>query len=74
MQQVKSKVDQDNLELKITEWKEHNANDKFFFRKYTNPSAQTNGNNDNDEVLLSGSDRLLFVHQAEWQQDLLVKY
>ena len=54
-----SKLDQENLELKIKEWS-RSKNSKHHFRPFNNnaESEQT----------------LLWVHQESWQQDLLAKY
>ena len=54
-----SKLDQENLELKIKEWS-RSKNSKHSFRPFNNnaESEQT----------------LLWVHQESWQQDLLAKY
>ncbi|XP_070562430.1 calcium-responsive transcription factor-like [Ptychodera flava] len=62
MQQVKSKVDQVNLSLKITEWKEQYSEDKFYFRSYSDRHADTNTQDEEeDDVVLSGTNGL-FLH------------
>ena len=54
-----SKFDQDNLKLKINEWKKLTPSSNFHFRPYTD---------DNNE------ENLLYVHQEKWQTELLTRY
>ena len=49
-----SKIDQDNLEHKVQEWKQESPNDRFFFRKYTN--AKSSSDNHKDLLKKNGLD------------------
>ena len=65
-----SKFDQQNLQLKIEEWKDSNSDSLFFFRPYKcNPDAEGTSSisNEGDEVLL-------YVQQESWQTSQLVQY
>lgn len=55
-----SKLDQENLLMKMKEWETKCPSSKFHFRPHS-----SNGD---------ASKNLLFVHQEKWQQDLLIKY
>ena len=55
-----SKFDQENLKLKIKSW-EKEEQSKFYFR----PFIKSEGDN---------RESLLWVHQTEWQRDILAKY
>ena len=55
-----SKLDQENLLIKMKEWETKSPSSNFHFRPHS-----INGDTSNN---------LLFVHQEKWQQDLLVKY
>ena len=92
-----SKLDQENLRLKIVAWKEL-PESCHYFRPYISkqsdkqspqmPSTKSehtpgictgaNGSDDTDWVLQGASTEfsqpLLWVHQNEWQKELLVKY
>ena len=92
-----SKLDQENLRLKIEAWKEL-PESCHYFRPYISkqsdkqspqmPSTKSehtpgictgaNGSDDTDWVLQGASTEfsqpLLWVHQNEWQKELLVKY
>jgi len=84
-----SKMDQENLEKKLEEWKRDNQNDKFYFRgcKESNIPDQENleekvkieHGRDGDDILTTDqqsncANELLFVQQTEWQAELLKKY
>lgn len=83
-----SKIDQENLELKIKEWRKESPEDKFLFRPYCevnkwepqeqgNCSGGENENGDSDVVEIKKEDpsnNLLLVHQTKWQRELLEKY
>ena len=56
-----SKLDQQNLHLKVQEWEKTNPDAKHCFRPYRST--------DNKE-----SQSLLWVHQEKWQRDLLIRY
>ena len=98
-----SKLDQENLRLKIKEWEKNDTKSTFFFRPYISadvehrPSVepieekkketyekckkgfQGNSGGDDDwcEVLGSHeqcSQNFLYVHQTQWQKNLLERY
>ena len=68
-----SKLDQENLHLKIEHWKQK-TNGYFYFRPYT--KRQNNDSDLNTDVneITDLEETLLMVHQEKWQQELLVKY
>ena len=57
-----SKLDQQNLHLKIQEWKKSNPDANHYFRPFTS--------SDGDKETQS----LLWVHQEKWQSELLIRY
>ena len=60
-----SKYDQQNLQLKIEEWKISSPHSSFFFRPYKS-------NSDSEETLSTTSqegETLLYVKQEEWQKN-----
>ncbi len=61
-----SKLDQENLRLKVQKWERESPNSHFYFRPYTESTE------DNELNKLEQS--LLYVHQEPWQQTLMVKY
>ena len=60
-----SRFDQENLRLKINEWKKEAPNCNYFFRPH-------NGANKADEE--KRIENLLYVHQEKWQSELLMRY
>ena len=77
-----SKIDQENLESKIMEWKAEVPDDNFFFRTYVKEADEipnpTPYDANEDEVKMTSSSyeshtNLLFVHQSKWQRDILQK-
>ena len=62
-----SKLDQQNLHLKVQEWQESNPDSKHFFRPYK--SSQDENNQEQNEP-----QSLLWVHQEKWQRELLCRY
>ena len=64
-----SKIDQENMEHKLQEWRKQHPADNFFFRPTTSCSKAPA---DSDEACSNRS--LLYVHQTEWQRNLLLKY
>lgn len=78
----KSAIDQENLEVKIEEWKKENPSDNFFFRPYVLSSSDvtetgSTGEEESDIVTLREqefSKSLILVHQTQWQRELLQKY
>ena len=77
-----SKIDQENLEKKLKEWRKENPNDNYHFRgcKESVPNPMVDDDEDDDEILAADqtrancSNELLFVQQTEWQAELLKKY
>ena len=59
-----SKFDQDNLNAKIQNWKEQGSKASHFFRPYVEKDSSK------EEV----GGNLLWVHQEEWQKELMCKY
>ena len=69
-----SKLDQENLKLKIEKWKK-SLSSSHFFRPFIERKEQKeleNGDDEFTEPLYSQT--LLWVHQEEWQKELLVKF
>ena len=70
-----SKLDQENLQLKIEQWKKENPDSLFHFCPYKEVELTNE-----DDVNSPGQDgssapqTLLYVHQEPWQQDLLKRY
>lgn len=75
-----SKIDQENLCLKIIQWRIATPSTKFYYRPFKKKALEdifvevnfdeTQPNDELDEFEKS----LLYVHQEKWQQDLLFKY
>ena len=63
-----SKLDQQNLYLKVQEWKKANPESNHFFRPFKNPQG------DEHTGVCNDSESLLWVHQEKWQRDLLIRY
>ena len=68
-----SKYDQENLWLKIEEWKSQNPQSSFFFRPFrtTPPTEQATCN---DETYREHEETLLYIQQEDWQKELLTRY
>ena len=62
-----SKVDQENLMLKIKEWEKANPRPLFYYR----PVGKNMGVGENCK---EGEQTFLYVHQEEWQKELLSTY
>ena len=71
-----SKLDQDNLKLKIEQWKKENPATMFYYRPYalTETELQDNHEGTTDDQQEFFSQTLLYVHQEHWQQELLRRY
>ena len=61
-----SKLDQENLQLKVQKWKRDSPNSKFYFRPYKESTK--------DSKIDTVDPTLLYIHQEPWQQELMVKY
>lgn len=73
---MKSLVDQENLQLKIAEW-ESEPGVKFFFRPFCDQDdSKIDGIDDLDSMVLDSRGRhgLLLVYQTDWQRRLLRRY
>ena len=68
-----SKFDQDNLKLKIDQWEKDNPSSKFYFRAYKD-CEKISAEEEEEELQFVSSQPLLYVHQEEWQQQLLKMY
>ena len=68
-----SRYDQDNLRLKIEEWRKKNPQSSFFFRPY-HETSEFKQTNEDCTTLTKSEKKLLFVHQEDWQKELLVCY
>lgn len=71
-----SKIDQENLEKKIEEWKIDSPEDSIFFRPCSISSEEENKTSENEEdnVTANVSQKLLFAHQTAWQRRLMARY
>ena len=84
-----SKVDQENLQVKVEEWQKENPEDNYLFKPLlaegegmqgmantTAADANEADDLDDDVVSLSkeGNNFIMFVHQTKWQRELLEKY
>ena len=65
-----SKLDQENLQLKVDKWKKDSSKSKFFFRPY----KELKSSNDSDTKDATFDQTLLYIHQEPWQQELMIKY
>jgi MULE transposase domain/Amyotrophic lateral sclerosis 2 chromosomal region candidate gene 8 len=75
--QMRSCVDQEELQRSIGEWQSASPSDKFMFRPLVEANSTSDlSSGDDDDVLLHGTENtgLLFVHQTMWQQRLLARY
>ena len=61
-----SKLNQENLRLKVQKWEKDSPNSQFYFRPYTESTE--------DNKLNKFEQTFLYVHQEPWQQALMVKY
>jgi len=70
-----SKVDQENLIGKISDWVSDDSGNSFLLRPYTENDS-TGSDYDDGDVLVNdeGNLGLLIVHQTTWQKRLLCKY
>lgn len=69
-----SKYDQENLRLKIDEWKNNNPQSSFFFRPFrsTSQTEQTDDIKTCSEQTME--ETLLYIQQEDWQKELLTRY
>lgn len=64
-----STFDQENLRLKVEEWKKGNPTSSFYFRPF---GKKTITNESCDK--LEDEQTFLYIHQDEWQRELLTTY
>ena len=69
-----SKLDQENLHLKMEQWKKENPKSLFHFRPYKEVELTKMDDNETPQDESLSSQTLLYVHQEPWQQDLLQRY
>ena len=78
-----SKFDQENLQLKINEWKKTKSDSQFYFQPYQVAANSKVDSLDscgsanapvNTEEGLQLEKPILYVHQDQWQKDLLIRY
>jgi len=74
-----SRLDQENLRLKVEKWQKSSPESSFFFRPFlTHPSTSDCHNPEEGQSLVeeeeSFEETLLYVHQEEWQMELLTRY
>jgi MULE transposase domain len=74
---MQSCVDQEDLNLKISQWQASHSDDNWYFRSYVTAEVASGLDCDEDQdVTVSGEGRkgLLLIHQTSWQRSLLAKY
>lgn len=67
-----SHLDQENLRLKVEQWKKEDPKRLFLFRPFT--ESEPDLEKDSPHTSEAPSPSLLFIHQDPWQQQLLIKY
>ena len=77
VEQMLPKVDQENLEEKIKEWRLENPEDLFFFRPCSlSPTEAESGNTSDKDGSLKANitQNLVSAHQTAWQRHLMSRY
>ena len=69
-----SKFDQENLALKIEEWKKLNSDEYHFFRPYVSETESVETVSGETFCAVKLTQTLLWVHQQQWQRELLTRY
>ncbi len=75
-----SKLDQENLRLKVEEWQKTSPQSSFFFRPFrTCPGTSDCHQPEEEGHSLAEEEKsfretLLYVHQEEWQKELPTRY
>ncbi|XP_066925961.1 uncharacterized protein, partial [Clytia hemisphaerica] len=69
-----SKVDQEELDHRVKEWKKEQPEDSFFYRRYGGEDIPVYNEKGEKVDSLPKGKRLLFVHQTKRQRRLLAKY
>ena len=76
-----SRLDQENLSLKVEKWQKSSPQSSFFFWPFRthpstsdchNPKEEGHSLAEEEESLFE--ETLLYVHQEEWQKELLTRY
>ena len=67
-----SQLDQENLRLKVEQWRKDDPKRLFLFQPFTESEADLEKDSPNTSEAPPPS--LLFIHQDPWQQQLLIKY
>ena len=65
-----SKFDQENLQIKVEQWKKENENSSFYYRPLGKKTTSTESTDEAEE----GKETFLYVHQEKWQRELLTTY
>ena len=65
-----SKFDQENLQIKVEQWKKENENSSFYYR----PLGKKTTSTESIDVDEEGKEIFLNVHQEKWQRELLTTY
>ena len=65
-----SKFDQENLRIKVKQWKKENENSSFYYRPLGKKTTSTESTGEAEE----GKETFLYVHQEKWQRELLTTY
>ena len=67
-----SKFDQENLQLKIDKWKAARPMSSFHFRPYHSVDSDSSAlANRSSNVMPPAEQTILYVHQEDWQKDLV---
>lgn len=69
-----SKFDQENLALKIEEWRRLNSDDYHFFRPCVSEEDLDKAKTGETSCGVKVTQTLLWVHQQPWQRELLTRY
>ena len=71
-----SKLDQENLKIKIDMWQKENPESRFHFCPYKAKASESKEVKEHviDNELCKFTQTLLYVHQEPWQQQLLKRY
>ena len=69
-----SKLDQENLRLKIESWKKQAPTSCFHFRPYKFAAADSDKQSHSVGEESNFMQTLLYIHQEPWQQELLKRY
>lgn len=68
------KVDQENLQRKIENWREEHPEDSFYFRPSAVSTSPTTKRGSETDETCEHTEELLFAHQTAWQKRLMNLY